>query len=75
MKSEKTQIDPLKIIFSPSYQKREAQAQREREAEKIIQRKERHFPMTGAHKQSIRDTAYYGSSGNVFNLNYSDWSY
>ena len=77
MKSEKKQIDPLKIIFSPSYQKREAQAQREREAEKIIERKGRHSPMVGAHKQSIRDTALYGTSGNNFSLNQSNqgWSY
>ena len=68
-------IDPLKIIFSQSYQMKEAQLLREQEAEKIIQRKERHFPMVGAHKQSIRDSARFGTSGNVFNLNYSDWNY
>ena len=32
-------IDPLKIIFSQSYQMKEAQLLREQEAEKIIQRK------------------------------------
>lgn len=65
MKATK-QIDPLAIIFAKDFQ-------RQKDAENVISNKERHIPMVGAHKASIRSSTRFGSVGNMFPIGGRDF--